>query len=87
MANHKQALKRHRQSVVRAARNRYYTTSMKTNLKRARLALAAGDKAEASSAVLTAASYLDHVASKGVIPRNRASRLKSRLTRQLNALQ
>ena len=84
MANHKQAIKRNRQNIIRAERNRYYLSTARTFLKRARQALEAGDKA-AGAAVAKATSYLDHIAGKGVIPKKRASRLKSRLTRQLTA--
>tara|TARA_B100001287_G_C22250297_1_gene330123 strand:+ start:192 stop:449 length:258 start_codon:yes stop_codon:yes gene_type:complete len=85
VANHKQAIKRNRQNVVRAARNRYYMSTARTFLKRARLALEGKDQS-ASDAVQKATNYLDRIAGKGVIPKKRASRLKSRLTRQLNAL-
>lgn len=86
MANHKQAIKRHRQSVVRGERNRFYVSTARTYLKRARTALADGDRDGATSAVSAATAYLDHIAGKGIIHRNRAGRIKSRLTRQLNAL-
>lgn len=85
MANHKQALKRNRQSIVRTERNRYYMSTARTFVKRARQALEDGDKG-AGEIVGQATSYLDHIAGKGIIPKKRASRLKSRLTRQLNAL-
>ena len=85
MANHKQAIKRNRQNGIRAERNRYYLSTARTFLKRARLALGAGDSA-AGDAVEKATAYLDRIAGKGVIPRKRAGRIKSRLTRQLNAL-
>ncbi len=86
MANHKQALKRHRQSLVRAARNKYYKSTMRKNLKQARVALESGDKDQAAAAVFTASSYLDRIAGKGIIPKQRASRVKGRLAVQLNAL-
>jgi len=85
VANHKQAIKRNRQNLVRAARNRYYMSTARTFVKRARLALA-GEEGAAADAVQKATNYLDRIAGKGVIPKKRASRLKSRLTRQLNAL-
>jgi len=84
VANHKQAIKRNRQNLIRAERNRFYLSTARTFLKRARLALEAGDKA-AGEAVSKATAFLDHISGKGVIPKKRASRLKSRLTRQLNA--
>ena len=86
MANHKQALKRYRQSLKRAERNRYYKTTARTFLKRARASLEAGDRAEATEAVQAATAYLDRVACRGVIPKGRADRLKSRLALQLAKL-
>ena len=85
MANHKQAIKRNRQRIVRTERNRYYMSTVRTYLKRARQAIADGDSA-AGDLVGQATSYLDRIAGKGVIPKKRAGRLKSRLTKQLNAL-
>ena len=86
MANHKQAIKRHRQSVKRADRNHYYEATARTYLKRARQTLEDKDRTAATAAVSEASSYLDHIASKGAIPRARASRLKSRLNTQLARL-
>lgn len=84
MATHKQAEKRHRQSVARAERNRYYEATLRNLLKGARSALEGGAKT-AGESVKTALAYLDHVVGKGVVPRGRADRLKSRLSTQLAA--
>lgn len=86
MANHTQALKRHKQSLKRAERNDYYEATARTFLKRAHQALDAGDKTAAGPAVARVISWLDHVRGKGVVHANKSSRLKSRLTRRLNAL-
>ena len=86
MANSKQALKRHRQSLVAQKRNRFYMSSARTFLKKARLLLDAGDKSAAEPAVRKAASYLDHVVTRGTMPKGRADRLKSRLAKRLNSL-
>ncbi|MBD90684.1 MAG: 30S ribosomal protein S20 [Deltaproteobacteria bacterium] len=86
MATHKQALKRHRQSVGRAERNNYYKATMRTYIKAARLDLANGDKDAAGESVARVSRYLDRVASRGVIPKLRASRVKSRLNKALAAL-
>lgn len=80
MANHKSALKRHRQSLKARARNMHYRSMARTAVKKARNA-SAQDQTEAFRA---AASVLARVASKGVIPRRRASRKISRLARALN---
>lgn len=86
MATHKQALKRHRQSLKRNERNTYYKSTVRTYLRQAREALAAGDASAATPVVRKATAFLDRVASKGIIPANRASRVKGRLTKQLAAL-
>lgn len=81
MANHKQAEKRHRQSVKRTARNRYYVVTLRTLLKKARGAVAGGaDSAPADASA--ALKLIDRVAVKGIIPKGRANRLKSRLAAQ-----
>lgn len=82
MATHKQAEKRHRQSLKRQARNSYYEATLRSLLKQARSSLEDGAKL-ASANVIKAVSWLDHVAVKGIIPKTRASRLKSRLESQL----
>lgn len=81
MATHKQAEKRHRQSLNRKARNSYYEATLKNILKAARTAVADGTVA-AGDTVKKAVSWIDHVAVKGIIPKQRASRLKSRLESQ-----
>lgn len=86
MANHKQAIKRHTQSLKRNERNNYFKTTCRTYIKAARLALAEGDKAAAEPAVKKAAAMLDRTAGKGIIPKNRASRVKGRLMSQLARL-
>ncbi len=86
MATHKQAEKRHRQSVGREQRNSYYEATLKNLVKSARTALAGGGtgvRAAAVDSVKKAVSWIDHVAVKGIIPKQRASRLKSRLESQL----
>ena len=83
MATHKQAEKRHRQSLKREARNSYYESTLRGLLKSARTALGEGKSQAASAAVQTALSWVDHVAVKGIIPKGRADRLKSRLASQL----
>lgn len=82
MAHHKQALKRLRQSLKRRARNRHFKSTMKTAIKKA--LNAAGTEA-AEEAFRKAESTIMHVASKGVIPKKRASRLVSRLAKRLLA--
>jgi small subunit ribosomal protein S20 len=91
MANHKSAEKRNRQRITRTARARMLRTRIRTELKKARAAVEAagteeGNKEEAVALVRTACQMLDKAASKNVLPKKRASRLKSRLTISLNKL-
>jgi len=80
MANHKSALKRHRQSLKARARNMHFRSMARTAVKKARNA----SKEEQTERFREAASILAHVASRGVIPKRRASRRISRLARALN---
>lgn len=81
MANHKSARKRTRQAIKRRARNRHVRTRVRSALKQARAVVGAGDAAATPEAVRQAESLLRRAASKGIIPRQRASRLVSRLAR------
>jgi small subunit ribosomal protein S20 len=80
MAQHKQAAKRHRQSLVRRNRNQHFTSMMRTYVKRARTAIDE-NPAEAGELVKKAVSIVDSVAQKGIIPHSRASRTVGRLMR------
>ena len=80
MANHPQALKRHRQSLKRRARNRHYRSVMRGAVKKVRSAIEEGaDKTTLDGLFRTAESTLHRVAQKGVISRNTASRKIGRL--------
>lgn len=86
MANTKQALKRHRQSLKRRARNRAMKSRVKKAIKKVRLAIEAKDKELAQKALRDATSILDKAASKGVIHWKNAARRISRLSIQVNKL-
>jgi len=83
MADHKSALKRQRQSVTNAERNRHYKTAVKTAIKKA--ATAAERKApEAATLAKEAIVLVDRTRGKGIIPKNRAARYVSRLAKSAN---
>jgi small subunit ribosomal protein S20 len=86
LANNKSARKRIRIAEEKRARNRPYRTAARTSVKKAELAIRAGDQTAAATAVGDAISMLDRVASKGIIHRNNAARRKSRLMKKFNAL-
>ena len=81
MANHKSAKKRARQTHKRTERNRSTRSRVKSAVKSARSALTAGDAGEAATALKTAEGVLRRAASKGAIPKKRASRSVSRLAK------
>ncbi len=86
MANSKSAEKRIRVNERRRLRNRPYRSAARTLVKKAELAIAAGDRETAQTAVVAATSMLDRVAGKGIIHRNNAARRKSRLMAKFNRL-
>jgi small subunit ribosomal protein S20 len=86
LANSKSARKRILVAERRRVRNRPFRSAARTLVKKAELAIQAGDQAVAEPAVATALSTLDRVASKGVIHRNNAARRKSRLAAKFNAM-
>ncbi len=86
MANHKSALKRHRQSEKRNERNRAARTRMKNVVKAVKQAIAEGDKDAAALALSKATSTLDTISGKGVIHWKKAARKVSRLTKAVNAI-
>lgn len=87
MANHKSAVKRHKQSVKRALRNRTIKTKIKNAVKSVRGAIKAANPEEAKSILQAATSTLDKAASKGVIHWKKAARKISRLHKAINAQQ
>lgn len=86
MANHVSAEKRTRQREVATARNRAVRTAVRSALKKARAALAAGDKAQASEPVHAASVALAKAASKGVFHQKTAARATSRIQSALSKL-
>lgn len=86
MANHKSAVKRHKQSLKRAARNKAARTRVKNVIKAVRSAVLEKDREKASAALVTATSVLDKTASKGAIHWKTASRKISRLAKSVGEL-
>jgi len=86
MANHKQAAKRARQTIVRTERNRFYKTRIKNIVKSVNEAIEAGNKEEATVAMKAANKYLHHCVSKGILKKETAGRRVGRLQVRVNAL-
>jgi len=83
MATHASAVKRNRQRIKRTDRHRATKSGLRTQLKKARAAVAA-PSATTAAVVVSAVSALDRAASKGSIPAKRASRVKGRLAAALH---
>lgn len=86
MANHAQAEKRNRQRIRRQAHNRHVRATMRTMIKRVRAAIDENDAEKARQALLVAVPTIDRGAQKGVVPRKRASRTISRLTKAVTGI-
>jgi small subunit ribosomal protein S20 len=87
LPNIKSAAKRMRQNEKRRLRNRVYVGSARTYIKKARLAMEEGNLEEAQEASKLAIKALDRAAQKGVVHKNNAARRKSRLIKQLAAME
>ncbi|MFT7860592.1 MAG: 30S ribosomal protein S20 [Sulfurimonas sp.] len=86
MANHKSSVKRIRQTIVRAERNRFYRTRLKNIVKDVRTAVDAGNKEEAAAALKVANQQIHKFVSKGVLKKETAARKVSRLHKAVNAI-
>lgn len=86
MANSKSALKRVRQNERRRETNRKVRSSIRTYTNKFETALESGEADAAVEAYRTIVSTLDRAAIKGVIPKKRADRKKSRMAARLAAV-
>ena len=85
MANIQSAIKRNRQSEKRRMRNKPYRTAARTQVKKTRKAMDAGDLNAAEVSAQDAIKALDKAAQKGIVHKNNAARRKSRLLKALKA--
>ena len=86
MANIKSQIKRNRQNLKRRDLNRVFRGRARTALRKARVAIDAGQAEEAREATMVAVKALDKAAAKGIIHKNKAARQKSSLMRRLNSM-
>jgi small subunit ribosomal protein S20 len=86
MANTKSAEKRNRQNIQARERNRAHRSTLRTAVKKLRVAVASGDATSARELLQETLSVIDKTAQKKVIHANTASRYKSRLARKVAAL-
>ena len=85
MANHKSALKRNRQSLVRRSRNRANKTKIKNVIKALDAAIEQKSLEDAQAALTEAIPAIYKAAIKGTIHKKSASRKVSRLAKRVNA--
>lgn len=83
MAHHKSAKKRIRQDEKKRVHNRYYKKSTRTAIKKLRDMT---DQAEAEKFLPKVISMIDRLAKRNTWHKNKASNLKSKLTRFVGGL-
>jgi len=79
MANHKSAIKRHRQSIKRRDSNRSRRAEVRTALKKAAAAAAAGNKDDAKLLTRQAESAMSKATKRGLFHKKTMARKISRL--------
>ena len=84
MANHKSALKRNRQSLIRRDRNRANRTKVKSAVKKIDAAIEVESVEQAQEALVAAVPIIERAAVKGAFHKKTASRKVSRLTQRVN---
>lgn len=86
MPNSASAEKRLRQSKARKIRNHAVKAAVRTQVKKVRTAVAAGDVEKSETEFHTAAKKLDQAAAKNAIHANAAARTKSRLSKAIKGI-
>jgi len=86
MPNTESAKKRLRQSVVRRNRNRSVKSSIKTQIRKVRDAIAEGNVETSETEFRLAVKRLDKAAAANVVHANLAGRVKSRLSAAIKAI-
>ena len=83
MANHKSAIKRIRQTEKRRLLNKYFHKTTRNAMSKLR---ALSNKKEAVALLPKVVAMLDKLTKRNIIHKNKASNLKSKLTRHVNAM-
>ena len=86
MANIKSQIKRIGTNLKATERNKAVRSEVKTAVRAAREAVAAGDKAKAADALKVATKKLDKAVSKGVLHKNQAANRKSAIAKKVAGL-
>jgi small subunit ribosomal protein S20 len=83
MANHSATKKDARQAAKRTERNKYYGKTTRNAIRDLR---ELNEKAEAGKKLVEVSSMIDKLAKRGIIHKNKAANLKSKLTKKVNAV-
>ncbi len=86
MANSAGSRKRARQAVKRRARTMALRSMVRTYVKKVHAAVATTDYDQAQAAYTKAQPYIDKMVNKGIMHKNAAARVKSRLNARVYAL-
>jgi small subunit ribosomal protein S20 len=86
MANTPSAIKRIRQNEKRNTKNQHNASRLKTQVRKLKRALDGNDAASAKDLLKPTISVVDKSVQKGVMKKNTASRMKSRLTRRVRSM-
>lgn len=86
MANIKSAIKRARQNIKLRQHNASARSMYRTYIKSVLKAVESGDKEAARAAFAKVQPVIDKAASKGLLHKNKAARIKSRLSARVKAM-
>ena len=86
MANIKSAIKRARQNIKLRLHNASARSMYRTYIKAVLKAVEAGEHEAARAAYAKAQPIIDKAASKGLLHKNKAARIKSRLSARVKAM-
>jgi small subunit ribosomal protein S20 len=86
VANIKSAIKRARQNIKLRQHNTGARSMYRTYVKNVLKAIEAGDQEAARTAYAKAQPIIDKAVSKGLIHKNKAARIKSRLSARLKSM-
>jgi len=86
LANIQSAKKRARQAIKRRAHNVTMRSRVRTAVRRVVKTIEAGDKEAAKAAFSALVPEIDRMATKGILPKNRAAHYKSQLNAKLRAM-
>ena len=86
MANIKSAIKRARQNIKLRQHNASARSTYRTYIKNVLKAVEAGDHEAARAAYAKAQPIIDKAADKGLMHKNKAARIKSRLIARVKAM-